>query len=205
MTSDRSGADALKARVDDTLHRFVAEEADRFAEIDPLLGPVAGQVEAAVADGKRLRSAFCYWGWRAVGQPDSDALVRAAMDEGALGVGASLIYAPAFYAKTDELIESIKSNNLARLTQIPGVGRKTAERLVVDLRDKMIQLSQAQVAEETGTRPETTYASSEDTVRADALSALLNLGYQRSGAEKAIDAALGEGGDVTVEFGELRK
>ncbi|ARX89136.1 MULTISPECIES: polyprenyl synthetase family protein [Streptomyces] len=78
MTSDRSGADALKARVDDTLHRFVAEEADRFAEIDPLLGPVAGQVEAAVADGKRLRSAFCYWGWRAVGQPDSDALVRAA-------------------------------------------------------------------------------------------------------------------------------
>jgi geranylgeranyl diphosphate synthase type I len=60
------------------LHRFVAEEADRFAEIDPALSPVAGQLEAAVADGKRLRAAFCYWGWRAVGQPDSDALVRAA-------------------------------------------------------------------------------------------------------------------------------
>ncbi len=115
------------------------------------------------------------------------------------GVGPKLGIALLSHMKTDELIESIKSNNLARLTQIPGVGRKTAERLVVDLRDKMIQLSQTQVAEETGTRPETTYASSEDAVRADALSALLNLGYQRSAAEKAIDAALGEGGDVTVE------
>ena len=60
-------------------------------------------------------------------------------------------------------------------------------------------MSQAQVAEQTGTRPEAVYVSSEDTVRGDALSALLNLGYQRSAAEKAIDAALGEGGDVTVE------
>jgi Holliday junction DNA helicase RuvA len=115
------------------------------------------------------------------------------------GVGPKLGIALLSHMKTEELIESIKSNNLARLTQIPGVGRKTAERLVVDLRDKMIQLSQSQVAEQTGVRPETTYVSSEDTARADALSALLNLGYQRSGAEKAIDAALGEGGDVTVE------
>jgi len=115
------------------------------------------------------------------------------------GVGPKLGIALLSHMKTEELIESIKSNNLARLTQIPGVGRKTAERLVVDLRDKMIQLSQAQVAEETGTKPESVYVSSEDTVRADALSALLNLGYQRSGAEKAIDGALGEGGDVTVE------
>ena len=115
------------------------------------------------------------------------------------GVGPKLGIALLSHMKTEELIESIKSNNLARLTQIPGVGRKTAERLVVDLRDKMIQLSQSQVAEETGTKPESVYVSSEDTVRADALSALLNLGYQRSGAEKAIDAAVGEGGDVTVE------
>ena len=115
------------------------------------------------------------------------------------GVGPKLAIALLSHMKTDELIESIKSNNLARLTQIPGVGRKTAERLVVDLRDKMIQMSQAQVAEETGTRPEAVYVSSEDTVRSDALSALLNLGYQRSAAEKAIDAAIGEGGDITVE------
>ncbi|MGW6316480.1 polyprenyl synthetase family protein [Streptomyces sp. NPDC055099] len=78
MTSEAWEPDAFKARVDETLHRFVADEADQFVAIDPLLGPVAGQLEAAVADGKRLRAAFCYWGWRAVGQPDNDALVRAA-------------------------------------------------------------------------------------------------------------------------------
>lgn len=76
--SDRWEPAAFKTRVDEVLHRFVAEEADQFAAVDPLLGPVADQLEAAVADGKRLRAAFCYWGWRAVGQPDSDALVRAA-------------------------------------------------------------------------------------------------------------------------------
>ncbi|MCX2925092.1 polyprenyl synthetase family protein [Streptomyces sp. NEAU-W12] len=78
MTYDGWAPAAFKTRIDEVLHRFVAQEADRFAAIDPLLGPVAEQLEAAVADGKRLRAAFCYWGWRAVGQPDSDALVRAA-------------------------------------------------------------------------------------------------------------------------------
>jgi geranylgeranyl diphosphate synthase, type I len=68
----------FKARVDEVLRRFVAREADEFAAVDPMLGAVAERLEAAVAHGKRLRAAFCYWGWRAVGQPDSDALVRAA-------------------------------------------------------------------------------------------------------------------------------
>ncbi|MFF8827707.1 polyprenyl synthetase family protein [Streptomyces sp. NPDC015131] len=79
MASERWDPAAFRTRVDAVLHRYVAEEADRFAEVDPLLAPVAGQLEAAVADGKRLRAAFCYWGWRAGGQPDSDALVRAAV------------------------------------------------------------------------------------------------------------------------------
>ncbi|MFG2887165.1 polyprenyl synthetase family protein [Streptomyces sp. NPDC048297] len=78
MAPERWEPAAFKARVDQVLHHFVAEEADRFAAVDPVLGPVAEQLETAVADGKRLRAAFCYWGWRAVGQPDSDALVRAA-------------------------------------------------------------------------------------------------------------------------------
>jgi len=98
----------------------------------------------------------------------------------------------------DEMIASIRTNNLARLTLIPGVGRKTAERLILELREKIADLSSAQLEEELGAKPEATELT-EDTVRADALSALLNLGYQRSAAEKAIDAALGEGGDVTVE------
>ncbi|MFD8815871.1 polyprenyl synthetase family protein [Streptomyces sp. NPDC059627] len=75
--TDRWDPGAFKNRVDEVLRGFVAQEADLFAAVDPLLTPVAEQLEAAVTDGKRLRAAFCYWGWRAVGQPDSDALVRA--------------------------------------------------------------------------------------------------------------------------------
>ncbi|MFI1422914.1 polyprenyl synthetase family protein [Streptomyces sp. NPDC020731] len=78
MVSESWEAAAFKARVDEVLRSFVAQEADQFAVIDPALDVVARQVEQAVADGKRLRAAFCYWGWRAAGQPDSDALVRAA-------------------------------------------------------------------------------------------------------------------------------
>ncbi|MET7680538.1 polyprenyl synthetase family protein [Streptomyces sp. NPDC005423] len=78
MTSDRWEPAVFKARTDQVLRRFMAEETERFTAIDPALGPVADQLKAAVADGKRLRAAFCYWGWRAAGQPDSDALVRAA-------------------------------------------------------------------------------------------------------------------------------
>jgi Holliday junction DNA helicase RuvA len=98
----------------------------------------------------------------------------------------------------DELIASIRTNNLARLTLIPGIGRKTAERLIMELREKVAELSSAQLEEELGAKPEVA-EQTEDAVRSDALSALLNLGYQRSAAEKAIDAALGDGGDVTVE------
>ncbi|MEV5427923.1 polyprenyl synthetase family protein [Streptomyces sp. NPDC052701] len=78
MTPERWDAAAFKRRVDEVLRHFVAGEADRLVAVDEDLAPVARQTEAVVADGKRLRAAFCYWGWRAVGQPDSDALVRAA-------------------------------------------------------------------------------------------------------------------------------
>ncbi|MFE9251692.1 polyprenyl synthetase family protein [Streptomyces sp. NPDC007088] len=78
MTSERWEPVAFKARVDEVLQRFVAEEAGLLTLVDPALGPVADQVEEAAASGKRLRAAFCYWGWRAVGQPDSAALLRAA-------------------------------------------------------------------------------------------------------------------------------
>ena len=98
----------------------------------------------------------------------------------------------------DELIASIRTNNLARLTLIPGVGRKTAERLIMELREKVAELSSAQLEQELGAKPEAAELS-EDTVRSDSLSALLNLGYQRSAAEKAIDAGLNEGGEITVE------
>jgi Holliday junction DNA helicase RuvA len=99
----------------------------------------------------------------------------------------------------DEMVASIRTNNLARLTLIPGVGRKTADRLIMELREKVAELSSAEIEEEFGAKPEAGAEAPEDAVRADALSALLNLGYQRSGAEKAIDAALKEEGELTVE------
>lgn len=115
------------------------------------------------------------------------------------GIGPKIGIALLSGMSADELIASIKTNNLARLTLIPGVGKRTAERLIVDLREKMTALSAAQGEEATGVRTETADASIEDSVRSQALSGLMNLGYQRSAAEKAIDAALSEGGDVSVE------
>jgi Holliday junction DNA helicase RuvA len=101
----------------------------------------------------------------------------------------------------DEMIASIRTNNLARLVSIPGVGRKTAERLVVDLRDKIAALSSPALEEEFAAKAgEAGPATSEDSMRNDAISALANLGYQRSGAEKAVKTAIDEGGDLTVEL-----
>jgi holliday junction DNA helicase RuvA len=115
------------------------------------------------------------------------------------GIGPKIGIALLSGMSADELIASIKTNNLARLTLIPGVGKKTAERLIVDLREKMTALATAQIEEETGVRPDAAEISSADNVRSEALSGLMNLGYQRSAAEKAIDSALSEGGDISVE------
>jgi Holliday junction DNA helicase RuvA len=99
----------------------------------------------------------------------------------------------------EEMISAIRTNNLARLTLIPGIGRKTAERLVIELRDKVAALSPPEAEDEAAARAGIPAPATEDTVRADALSALLNLGYQRGSAEKAITSALGEGGEFSVE------
>jgi geranylgeranyl diphosphate synthase type I len=69
---------AFKARVDAQLAAFVAQETAQLLAVDGQLAPVAEQLRLAVGEGKRLRAAFCYWGWRAAGQPDSEEMVRAA-------------------------------------------------------------------------------------------------------------------------------
>ena len=99
----------------------------------------------------------------------------------------------------DEIVSAIRTNNLARLTSIPGVGRKTAERLVIELRDKMPKLSSPALDEELAAGAATGAAPTDDALRDDTLSALLNLGYQKAAAEKAITHATGEGGDLSVE------
>src|SRR5687767_3749083 len=96
----------------------------------------------------------------------------------------------------DEIISAIRSNNLARLTSIPGVGRKTAERLVVELRDKIGELSIGAAAGSGGSGGP---APAGDVVFDDALSALVNLGYQRNAAEKALQEASKDGSELTVQ------
>jgi len=99
----------------------------------------------------------------------------------------------------DEIILSIRTNNLGRLTSIPGIGKKTAERIVIELRDKIAALSGPQPDEDPGSRASRAAASSADAINDDALSALLNFGYQKSAAEKALNSAMQEGGEITVE------
>ena len=82
-----------------------------------------------------------------------------------------------------ELTRAIERSDVARLTAIPGVGRKTSERIVLELKDRLprVQVEHA-VAGEVEAAP--------GGVRDDVLSALVNLGYHRPLAEKAVDAAL---------------
>ena len=117
------------------------------------------------------------------------------------GVGPGLAIKLLSGMNADEMIAAIHTNNLARLVSIPGVGRKTAERLVVDLRDKIAALSSRELEEEFAARAAAGGAStSPDSIHSDALSALQNLGYQKSAAEKAVKNAIDEGGGISVEL-----
>ena len=98
----------------------------------------------------------------------------------------------------DEIIGAIRQNNLARLNSIPGVGKKTAERLVIELRDKITKLSAASTAEMKAAGIAAPQVSGED-VYEDALSALVNLGYQRNAAEKSLKQAIEDGTEMSVQ------
>jgi Holliday junction DNA helicase RuvA len=79
-----------------------------------------------------------------------------------------------------DLVKAVRGNDLGRLTSIPGVGRKNAERMVIELKDRVNKLA-VDASQLT--------ASPGDDVREDLLSALANLGYQRAAADKAVDRA----------------
>ncbi|MBI1747555.1 MAG: Holliday junction branch migration protein RuvA [Acidobacteria bacterium] len=103
------------------------------------------------------------------------------------GVGPKLAVALLSGAPTEELIQAIRSNDLRRLVAIPGVGRKTAERIVLELRDKMMKLADA------AQLPEPKETAGKALLREDLISALINLGYPRQPTEKAIAALMGDG------------
>jgi Holliday junction DNA helicase RuvA len=97
------------------------------------------------------------------------------------GIGPKLALAVLSGIDPAELVRAIRGQDVARLTRIPGVGKKTAERIGLELKDRLPHGGGAADAPAVG---------GEDDLRADLLSALTNLGYKGAIAEKAVDAAI---------------
>jgi len=94
------------------------------------------------------------------------------------GIGPKLAITILSGMATAEMVGAIRSNDSSRLTKIPGVGRKTAERMCVELRDKLEGFGAPQ--------PVVSHSAVEE----DVISALTNLGFQRAAAEKAVERAV---------------
>lgn len=109
------------------------------------------------------------------------------------GIGPKLGLAVLSGIEPVDLIRAIRTQDVARLTKIPGVGKKTAERIGLELKDRLPQIAIEAAAPAPGTgRPE-------DQLRDDLLSALVNLGYQAASAEKAIDRVVKASPDAGFE------
>ena len=107
---------------------------------------------------------------------------------GITGIGPRLALAVLSGIESADLVRAVRQGDVARLTGIPGVGKKTAERIGLELKDRL----QAEL----DLTPDLEVGATD--MRGDLLSALLNLGYQRPLAERAVVAAL-EAGDGTFE------
>src|ERR1051326_931508 len=105
------------------------------------------------------------------------------------GIGPKLAITILSGMPTPDMVAAIRGNDVARLTRIPGIGKKTAERMVLELRDKLAHFIASPAAPPVSPREE------------DALSALMNLGYQRPAAERALSAVSRNGSKK--EFDDL--
>jgi len=103
---------------------------------------------------------------------------------GISGIGPKLALAVLSGVDPRDLVIAVQRGDVARLTAIPGIGKKTAERIVLELRDRLAQL----VMPEAAVAGTTTLEG--ERLRADLLSALQNLGYHRPQADKAVDSIL---------------
>jgi Holliday junction DNA helicase RuvA len=108
------------------------------------------------------------------------------------GIGPKLALAVLSGIEPADLIKAIRVQDVARLTAIPGVGKKTAERIGLEMKDRLPAAWQAP-------GPAVPGASPRDQLRDDLLSALMNLGYQRTAAEKALDTSLAQLPDASFE------
>jgi Holliday junction DNA helicase RuvA len=98
------------------------------------------------------------------------------------GIGPKVALAVLSGIEPPDLIRAIERGDLARLTAIPGVGKKTSERIVLELKDRLPKVQSPTAVEEQAGAP--------SVLRDDVLSALMNLGYHRPLAEKAVDSAV---------------
>ena len=89
----------------------------------------------------------------------------------------------------EDLKDALKSANISRLVSIPGIGRKTAERLMIELRDKADSVS------ESGD----TVTSGISTIRGDAIAALVNLGYNQKIADRAVRSVTDKSPNISIE------
>ncbi len=108
------------------------------------------------------------------------------------GIGPKLALAVLSGIDPGDLVRAIRGQDVARLTRIPGVGKKTAERIGLELKDRLPLGGASGVGQ-----PDATVAG--DDLRSDLLSALTNLGYKGQVAEKAVDAAIKKAPDTTFE------
>ena len=112
------------------------------------------------------------------------------------GIGPKLAITVLSGIASDRLVAAIRSGDHATLTRIPGIGKKTAERVVLELKDKLDDLAAA-IPTSAGAAPH--YGIAGD----DALSALVNLGYPRPTAQKAIETAITKNPEAANEFETL--
>jgi holliday junction DNA helicase RuvA len=112
------------------------------------------------------------------------------------GIGPKLAISILSGGRVDELALAVANGNIARLTTIPGVGRKTAERVILELKGQMAPFLAPGESESRQAGP------ARDRLEEDILSALVNLGYPKSGAEKALAAVKG-GPECERTFEEL--
>jgi Holliday junction DNA helicase RuvA len=112
---------------------------------------------------------------------------------GISGIGPKLAIAILSGVDSRELVAAVQRGDVARLTAIPGIGKKTAERIVLELRDRLSQLAVPVAA---AAAPA---AAGPDRLRGDLVSALQNLGYHRPQADKAVESTLTATPDATFE------
>ena len=105
------------------------------------------------------------------------------------GIGPALGVKVLSGLETTSLISAIRNGSVEHLVRIPGVGKKTAERIVLELKDKLDMLPSGAQPPPAAAKPQTALSP----VEFDVLSALLNLGCQRANAEQAVRKARGEG------------